>query len=121
MYKFIAILIFIGSIIALIATGNLVASVLALYPPSHISSFGPVVPGVAKAYASWLPTAPICAYGMAAASGLFGLGLWRFRRPASGKLEVVLVVGALNFFLALFFTTMLVVAYFYLPKVANAA
>ncbi|MEG5104190.1 hypothetical protein [Microcoleus sp. AT13-A5] len=121
MYKFIAILIFISSIVALIATGNLVASVLAIYPPSHIGSFGPVIPGVAKAYASWLPAAPMWAYGIASASALVGLGIWRFRRPASGKLEVALVVGALNFFLSLFLTTMLVVAYFYLPKVANAA
>ena len=121
MFKVLAILIFSSSIIALFVTGGLVSSVLALYPLSHLGSFGPVVPVISQTHAAWLPAAPMLSWGIAAV-GVTAAGLLlRSRRAASGKLQVALLIGALNYFLALFFTTALLAAYFYLPKVANAA
>ena len=121
MFKFIAILIYIASIVAVLVVGGLVSSVLALYPATHLSSFGPVVPVIAQTYASWLPAVQPVTWTVAAASAGAGLLMWRAQRPADGKLKAALVIGAVNYFLALFFVMTLLVVYFYLPKVANAA
>jgi hypothetical protein len=121
MFKFIAILIYLSSIMAVLVTGGLVSSVLALYPVSHLSSFGPVFPTIAQTHAAWLPAVPMISWAIAAVSVVTGGFLWRSQRAAAGKLQVALLIGALNYFAALFFTTTLLVAYFYLPKVANAA
>ena len=121
MFKIIAILIYVSSIIAVLVAGGLVSSVLALYPLSHLSSFGPVVPAISKTHAAWLPVVPAVSWAVAAVGVIAGGLLWRSRQPAAGKGQVALLIGALNYFLALFFTTTLLMAYFYLPKVANAA
>jgi hypothetical protein len=57
----------------------------------------------------------------AALSVAAGFYLWRSRRPLETRLFSATVIAALNLFLAMFFTTALLVAYFYLPKVANGA
>ena len=121
MFKAIGILVFLSSVIALLVTGGLVSAVLALYPTAHFSSFGPVVPVISQTHAAWLPAVQMVTWALAAASAVAGVLLWRGHQAASGKLQVMLLIGALNYFLALFFTTTLLVAYFYLPKVANAA
>jgi hypothetical protein len=121
MFKVIAILIYLASIIAVLVTGGLVSSVLALYPASHLSSFGPVVPAISQTHAAWLPVVPTASLVIAAVSVAVGIFLRRSRHTPAGKLQAALVIGALNYFLAMFFTTTLLVAYFYLPKVANAA
>ncbi|WFC40550.1 hypothetical protein [Pseudoxanthomonas sp. SE1] len=121
MFKFISILIYVGSILAVLVTGGLVSSVLALYPPTHLASFGPVVPAISKIHAAWLPAVQSATWAIAAVSAVIGLLVWRSRQPADGKLKAAVVIGAINYFLAMFFTTTLLVAYFYLPKVANAA
>ena len=121
MFKVIAVLIFLSSILAVLLTGSLVSAVLALYPVTHLGSFGPVVPTISQTHAAWLPAVQLVTWAIAAASAAAGVLLWRGRAAASGKLQAALLIGALNYFLALFFTTTLLVAYFYLPKVANAA
>lgn len=121
MFKIVAILIYVSSIIAVLVTGGLISSVLTLYPLSHLSSFGPVIPAISQTHAAWLPAVPIVSWAVAVVSVVAGGLLWRSRQTAAGKLQVALLIGALNYFLALFFTTALLVAYFYLPKVANAA
>jgi hypothetical protein len=121
MFKVIATLIYLSSIVALLATGGIVSSLLALYPISHISSFGPVVPAIAQTHAAWLPAVPAITWVISAVSAALGLFLWRSRQASNSKLQIALAIGAFNYFLALFFTTTLLVAYFYLPKVANAA
>lgn len=121
MFKLIAILIYIGSIVAVLAVGGLVSSVLALYPVAHLSSFGPIVPSIAQFHASWLPAVQPFTWAVASVSAVAGLLMWRAQRPIDSKLKSALVIGAVNYFLALLFTTTLLVAYFYLPKVANAA
>ena len=121
MFKLATILVYLGSIIAVLVTGGLVSSVLALYPVSHLSSFGPAVPAISQMHAAWLPAAPMVSWAIAAVSAVAGGFLWRSQRTANGKFQAALLIGALNYFLALFFTTTLLVAYFYLPKVANAA
>lgn len=121
MFRLVAILVYLGSIIAVLVTGGLISSVLALYPVSHLSSFGPVVPAISQTHAAWLTAAPMMGWAVAAVSVVAGGLLWRSQRAVAGKLQVALLIGALNYFFALFFTTTLLVAYFYLPKVANAA
>ena len=121
MFKVIAGLIFLSSILAVLLTGSHVAAVLALYPVTHLGSFGPVVPPISQVHAAWLPAMQMVTWAIAAASAAAGVILWRGRLTASGKLQAALVIGVINYFLALFFTTTLLVAYFYLPKVANAA
>lgn len=120
MFKIVSTLIYLGSIVALLVVGTLVSSVLGVYPASHIASFGPVVPAVSQAHAGWLPAAPFISWAIAAVSVVAGVLLWRAKQSGPPKLEIALLIGALNYFLALFFTTSLLVAYFYLPKVANA-
>lgn len=121
MFKLVAILVYLGSIIAVLVSGGLVSSLLALYPLSHLSSFGPVVPAISQTHAAWLPAVPMVSWAIAAVSVVAGAFLWRSQRAVADKLQIALLIGALNYFLALFFTTTLLVAYFYLPKVANAA
>ena len=121
MFKFIAILIFIASIIAVLLVGGLVSSVLALYPVTHLSSFGPVVPAIAQIYAGWLPAVQPITWVVAVGSVVMGILMWRARGLGDSKYKAALVIGAINYSLALFFTMMLLVAYFYLPKVANVA
>jgi hypothetical protein len=56
--------------------------------------------------------------------GGFGGGwplLVAFTPPLETRLFSAAVIAALNLFLAMFFTMALLVAYFYLPKVANGA
>src|SRR5690606_3276269 len=107
MFKIAAILIYLSSILAVLVVGGLVSSILALYPLSHISSFGPVVPAISKTHAAWLPAVPTVSWAVAAVGVVAGGLLWRSRQPAVGKLQVALLIGALNYFLALFFTTTL--------------
>ena len=121
MFKVIAVLIFLSSILAVLLAGSLVSAVLALYPVTHLGSFGPVVPAISKTHAAWLPAVQMMTWAIAAASAAAGVLLWRGRPAGSGKLQAALLIGAINYFLALFFTSTLLVAYFYLPKVANAA
>ena len=121
MFKFIAILIYIASIIAVLVVGGLVSSVLELYPVTHLSSFGPAVPVIAQTYAGWLPAVQPATWVVATVSVVAGMLMWRARRPIEGKIKAALVIGVVNYFLALIFVTTLLVAYFYLPKVANVA
>ena len=121
MFKVVAIVVYLSSIIAVLVAGGFVSSVLALYPVSHLGSFGPVVPAISQTHAAWLPAAPMATWAIAVVSVVAGFLLWRSRQAAAGKLQVALLIGALNYFLAFFITTTLLVAYFYLPKVANAA
>jgi membrane protein implicated in regulation of membrane protease activity len=121
MFKALAILVFLSSIVALLVTGGLVSAILALYPAAHLSSFGPVAPAISLTHAAWLPAVQMMTWAVSAASAVAGVLLWRGRQSAPGKLQTALLIGALNYFLSLFFTTTLLVAYFYLPKVANAA
>ncbi|MDH5831253.1 hypothetical protein QFW80_12085 [Luteimonas sp. M1R5S18] len=121
MFKAIAILVFLSSIIALLVTGGLVSAIIALYPVAHLSSFGPVVPVISQTHAAWLPAVQMVSWAASAASAAAGVLLWRGRQAAPSKLQAALLIGALNYFLALFFTTTLLVTHFYLPKVANAA
>ena len=121
MFKIIAIVIFLSSIIALLVAGGLVSAVLALHPVSHLNSFGPVVPAISQAHAVWLPAVPMVTWAVVAASAVAGAVLWRGRQAAPGGVQVALLIASLNYFLALFFITTLLVAYFYLPMAANAA
>ena len=113
--------IYIASLIAVVTTAGFIFRVLAIYPQTHLSSFGPVVPGIAKTHASWLSSAPGALGVVAALSALVALYFWRSRRPRETKAFAVTLVAAINCFLALFCVMTLLIAYFYLPKVANGA
>jgi hypothetical protein len=121
MFKFVAIWIYIASILAVLVIGGLVSSVLALYPAAHLSSFGPVVPTIAMSHATWLPAVQPASWAIAFVSAVTGLLIWRSRPASDAKVKAALLIASVNFFLALMFATTLLVAYFYLPKVANVA
>jgi hypothetical protein len=55
MFRAIAVLVFLVSLLVVLMTGRLVSAVLALYPASHLASFGPAVPALSKSHAMWLP------------------------------------------------------------------
>jgi membrane protein implicated in regulation of membrane protease activity len=120
MFKAIAILVFLSSIVALLVTGALVSAILELYPTAHLTSFGSVAPAISQTYAAWLPAVQMVTCAASVASAVAGVLVWRGRQATPRKLQVGLLIGSLNYFLSLFFTTTLLVAYFYVPKVANA-
>ncbi len=113
--------IYISSLVALVTTAGLISRILAVYPQAHLSSFGPVVPAIATTHSAWLPLAPTLLALAAAFSTALGLYFWRSRRPRETKTFAVTLIAAVNYFLAFFCATTLLVAYFYLPKVANGA
>jgi len=113
--------IYLCGVIGAIVTGGLLSQVLTVFPPSQMETYGPVVPAVARSFAALLPSAPAILWLSAAISALAGLYLWRSRRPLETRLFSAAVIAAVNLFLAMFFTMVLLVAYFYLPKVANVA
>ena len=113
--------IYIGSLVAIITTAGFISQILAVYPQAHLSSFGPIVPGISKTHASWLSSAPTLLGVAAALSVLISLYFWRSHRPRDVKTFAVTLAAAVNYFLALFCAMTLLVAYFYLPKIANGA
>ena len=113
--------IYLCGLIGAAVTGGLLSQVLDVFPPSQMEAYGPVVPGVARMWSAWLPSAPIVLWLSAAFSVVAGLYLWRSRRSLETRLFSAAVIAALNLFLAMFFTVMLLVAYFYLPRLANGA
>ena len=113
--------IYISSLVAVVTTAGLISRVLAVYPQAHLASFGPAVPAIAITHAAWLRSAPTALALVAVISTAAGVYFWRSRRPRETKTFAVTLVAAVNYFLALFCVVTLLVAYFYLPKVANGA
>ena len=113
--------IYLCGLIGAAVTGGLLSQVLSAFPPSQVEAYGPVVPAVARTWSALLPSAPAVLWLSPAVSAAAGLYLWRSRRPLETRLFSAAVIAAINLFLAMFFTTALLVAYFYLPKVANGA
>ena len=113
--------IYLCGLIAAIVTGGLLSQVLFVFPANQIEAYGPVVPAVARSWSTWLPNAPIALWASAAISVGAGIYLWRSRRPLETRQFAAVVIAALNLFLAMFFTAAVLIAYFYLPKVANGA
>ena len=100
-------------------TGAFLSQVMSVFPETQLEAYGPRVPMVARAWSAWLPSTPAILWSGAAISAVAGLYLWRSSRPLETRLFAAAVIAALNLFLAAFFATALLVAYFYLPKVAN--
>jgi hypothetical protein len=117
----IGIWIYLCGISGAVITGAMIAQVLSAYPPSHIESYGPIVPAVARSWSAWLPNAPALLWLCAVMSAGVGLYLWRSRRPLESRLFAAAVIAALNLFGAMFCATALLAAYFYLPRIANLA
>jgi hypothetical protein len=113
--------IYLCGLVGAAVTGGLLLQVLSVFPAHQIETYGPVVPAVSRTWSTWLPNAPMVLWFSAAVSLAAGLYLWRSSRPLDTRLFACAVIAALNLFLAMFFTTALLVAYFYLPKVANGA
>lgn len=104
-----------------LVTAAQLSQILAAFPASQLESYGPHVPQVARSFSAWLPYSPFALWLSAAVTAAIGLYLWRSRHPLENKLFASAVIAALNLFLAMFFATALLTAYFYLPKVANTA
>ncbi|MCC8361620.1 hypothetical protein LK996_00790 [Lysobacter sp. A6] len=117
----VAVWIYLAGLIGTLTTAAFLAGVLAQYPASHIESFGPVVPAVSRAWLGWLSRAPMLLGTCTAMSAMLGIYLWRSRRPIDTRLFAAAVIAALNLFLAMFCAVGLLLAYFYLPKIANMA
>jgi hypothetical protein len=114
--------IYLCGLIGAAITGGLLFQVLAAFPPNQTEAYGPVVPAVSRTWStSLLPNAPAVLWSSAAVSVVVGLYLLRSRHSLETRLFSAAIIAALNLFLALFFTAALLVAYFYLPKVANGA
>ena len=113
--------IFIGSLVAALASGSLISHILAAYPADHFRTFGSTIPAISESHARWLPHAPTALALAALVSLAVAVYFWRSGRPRDNKTFAVTLLAALNYFLALFCVMSLVVAYFLLPKVANGA
>src|SRR5688500_4202833 len=113
--------IYISSLAAVMIAAGFISRILAVYPKEHLSSFGPVVPAIATTHSSWLPSAPALLAVAGAISAVLGLYFWRSRHTRETKIFAVTLIAAINYFAALFCVMALLIAYFYLPKVANGA
>jgi len=102
-------------------TGAFLFQVMSVFSEAQLEAYGPRVPMVARAWSAWLPSTPAILWIGAVISAVAGLYLWRSSRPVEARLFTAAVIAALNLFLAVIFATALLVAYFYLPKVANGA
>lgn len=111
--------IYLCGLVGAVVTGGMLSQVLSAFPSSQMKDYGPIVPGVTRAWAVWLPYTPALLWSSAAVSTAVGLYLWRSQRPVEARLFSAAVVAALNLFLSMFFAVALLVAYFLLPKVAN--
>lgn len=118
---FLSILIFIGSLIAALSAGSLISHIVTAYPADDFRTFGYTIPPISETYARWLPHAPLALGVSALVSLIVAICFWRSSKSREIKAFAVTFAAALNYFLALFFVMALVVAYFLLPKVANAA
>lgn len=112
--------IFLASLACLLMAALYIHEILALYPADHLASYGPRVPRVAKLYAGLLPHAPAGLLAAAAASVAFWFLHRRSAASPDAKAFARALIAALGIFLAFFSTMILLIAYFYLPKIANA-
>ena len=113
--------IFVGSLAALLAAGSLISHILTAYPADHFRTFGATIPSISATHARWLPYAPSALGLSALVSLLVAIYFWRSHQPREVKVFAVAFAASLNYFLALMCVMALVVAYFLLPRVANAA
>ncbi|KQY48646.1 hypothetical protein [Lysobacter sp. Root494] len=113
--------IFVGSLAAVLSAGSLISHILTAYPADHFRTFGTTIPSISETHARWLPHAPAALGASALLSLIVAIYFWRSGRSREIKAFAVTFVAAVNYFLALFCVMALVVAYFLLPKVANAA
>jgi hypothetical protein len=113
--------IFIGSLLAALSAGSLISHILTAYPADHFQTLGATIPAISESHARWLPHAPAVLGAAALASLIVAVYFWRSSRSREIKVFAVTFAAALNYFLALFCVMALVVAYFLLPRVANAA
>jgi len=74
---------------------------------------------VAALNARWLPHAPVLLFGMAAVSVLAAAGIWRSRSQVSNRPFALATLAAVNYFLSLYCSIKLLVAWFLLPRLAN--
>ena len=121
MPKIIGVWIYLCGLFGAAITGVFLFQVMSVFPQTQLEAYGPRVPMVARAWAAWLPSTPAILWIGAVVSAAAGLYLWRSNRPLEVRLFAAAVIAALNLFLAMFFATALLVAYFYLPRVANGA
>jgi hypothetical protein len=65
--------IYLCGLVGALVTGGMLALVLSVYPPSHIQTYGPHVPAVARSWSVLLPYTPVLLWLSAAASAVAGL------------------------------------------------
>jgi len=111
----------IASLIMLANAATFLSLVLDAYPPSHIASFGPHVPGFSSHIARQAASYPICLAIAAALTIAVSIYCWFSAHPPVTKTYIVVFLAAANALLAAQLTMTVLIAYFLLPKLANAA
>jgi uncharacterized membrane protein YozB (DUF420 family) len=119
MTRILGMFLYVTSLIAVLGTGAYIAQLIEAFPVEHLASNGPRIPAVAALNARWLPHAPVLLFGAAAVSVLATAGIWRSRSRVSNRPFALAALAAANYFLSLYCSMTLLVAWFLLPRMAN--
>lgn len=119
MTRILGMVLYLTSLIAVLGTGAYIAQLIEAFPVEHLASNGPRIPAVAALNARWLPHAPVLLFGAAAVSVLATAGIWRSRSRVSNRPFALAALAAANYFLSLYCSMTLLVAWFLLPRMAN--
>jgi hypothetical protein len=113
--------IFLASLIALAAGAAMLSAALEIYAPLNGAHLGPNVPAFTEAILAGVGSYPIYMLISAIVTSLLAIYFWRSPRQIERRTFSVAVLSALNLFFACYFPMSFFVAYFVLPKAANAA
>ncbi|MCS4234689.1 hypothetical protein [Stenotrophomonas sp. BIGb0135] len=116
MTRWIGAFLYLSSLIAVLVTASHLSGVLALFPAASLTGPGGHLPLMTRFNAQWLPQSPLLLCGVGVATLLAALYVWRAQRGAPHRAFVLATLAALNYFSALFCSLMLLVTWFYLPR-----
>ncbi|WP_312317897.1 hypothetical protein [Stenotrophomonas sp.] len=120
MTRIIGLFLYVSSVLGLLGVAAQLSSLAALFPPSHLSTYGPRVPHISQAQAGWIPYASLVLSMTALLSILAGMWLWRFSRlTPQDKTFALAAVAALNYFIGMCVATAVLAFWFVVPKAAN--
>jgi hypothetical protein len=113
-------LLLVGSWVSLACAYAAVSGVLRSYTATYPTTFGSHVPAFSKSAISVMSGAPvICLSSFLISAVLTMLIMWRSKNDES-KLYWITVLGSVNYYLASFLTSTVLIGFFMLPKLANA-
>jgi len=121
MTRILGMFLYVTSLLAVLRTGAYIAQLIQVFPVEHLANYGPRIPAVAALNARRLPHAPALLFAAAAVSALVAMGIWRLPTQVSNRPFALAALAAVNYFLSLYCCMSLLVAWFLLPRLANAA